>query len=158
MRTVITIIIALILSACAPSAESIQQALAGTQSAWTPIPTQTAYATYTAPPTAFITVIVTQTFTPAPLYTPTVTDTPRPTRDPLRDSRSDGFYLIGKDIAPGVWQSNGTTGNCYWAVTTATGDILDNHFGQPGGTAYLPPDGFQVEFNGCGIWQFLSPP
>lgn len=146
----------LILSACAPSAESIQQAIAQTQTVWTPIPTQTAYPTYTAVPTIFVTKIVTPTFTPTPIFTPTVTNTPAPTIDPMKKSRSDGYYFVGVDIAPGVWKSNGSGDGCYWAITTETGDIIDNHFGGAGGTAYIPASGFQVEFRNCGLWKFLK--
>lgn len=148
------------LSACAPSEESIQDAVAQTQAAWTAIPTQTAYPTYTAPPTVFVTVIVivTETFTPTPLFTPTITNTPEPTQDPLTRSRGDGFYLVGKDIAPGIWRSTGTESDCYWSITTSTGDIMDNHFGQAGGTAYIATNAFQVEFNGCGNWEYISGP
>jgi hypothetical protein len=40
-----------LLAACAPSAESIQTAIAQTQTVWTPFPTQTPYPTYTPFPT-----------------------------------------------------------------------------------------------------------
>jgi hypothetical protein len=43
-------------------------------------------------------------------------------------------------------------------TTAANGDIIDNHFGMAGGTAYISPTAFQVEFNDCGTWVFLSPP
>jgi len=151
----------------------------------TPLPTHTPYPTYTPPPTVAIQItriiIVTPTSTPTPLYTPTITPkptntttptkTPIPTKTPnatqtaqaqaaakLRADKGDGFYLVNVDIAPGIWRSTGTGDMCYWAVTTKTGKILDNHFGMAGGTAYIPPSGFQVEFHGCGKWVFLSPP
>lgn len=107
---------------------------------------------------------ITQTVTPTPLYTPTITPTPTntvpptATQDPLKAPKGAGFYLVGVDIAPGVWRSDGTGDSCYWAVTSATGDILDNHFGMAGGTAYVSPSGFQVEFDDCGTWTFLRDP
>lgn len=107
---------------------------------------------------------ITQTLTPTPLYTPTITPTPTntipPTKtpDPLKAPKGAGFYLVGVDIAPGVWRSDGTGDSCYWAVTSTTGDILDNHFGMAGGTAYISPSGFQVEFTDCGTWTFLQEP
>jgi hypothetical protein len=109
-------------------------------------------------------VIVTQAFTATPIHTLTITNTPAPTNtptltsDPLKVTRNDGFYLINVDIAPGIWRSNGTGNDCYWSVTEADGDIIENHFGQAGGTAYLPSNGFQVEFNGCGDWEYIGPP
>lgn len=107
---------------------------------------------------------VTQTFTPTPLYTatvtltPTITLPPTATPNPLKAPKGDGFYLIGVDIAPGVWRSDGTGDSCYWSVTRMDGDILDNHFGMSGGTAYVSPSGFQVEFTDCGTWTFLQEP
>ena len=74
----------------------------------------------------------------------------------LIEPKGDGFYLINIDIAPGIWRSTGTGDSCYWAVTDRTGDIIDNHFGMAGGTAYIPATGFQVEFDDCGIWEYLG--
>lgn len=182
-----------ILAGCAPSESAIQVAIVQTQSAWTPIPTQTFQPTYTPyptftplptltpPPTIAVEVtrvivqVVTVTPTNTPLYTPTNTGTPTktplPTQTPnatqtaqakltakLQADKGDGFYLVNVDIAPGVWRSMGTTDNCYWATTTKTGKILDNHFGMSGGTAYVSPSAFQVEFKDCGKWVFVSPP
>lgn len=96
--------------------------------------------------------------TPTITLTPTNTFTPTPTIDPLKKAKGNGFYLIGVDIAPGVWRSQGSGDKCYWAVTRSNGDIMDNHFGMAGGTAYLPTNGFQVEFNDCGTWVFISNP
>jgi hypothetical protein len=40
---------------------------------------------------------------------------------------------------------------CYWSITARNGDILENHFGQAGGTMYVPPTAFQVELDpACG--------
>lgn len=70
MKPFVLFIIAILLSACAPSPQAIQTAVAGTQVA---IPTQTPYPTYTIPPavinTEIVTVLVTETFTPSPIYT-----------------------------------------------------------------------------------------
>jgi len=167
------------LTACAPSQQAISEAIQATMSVWTPIPTYTAQPTYTSLPTVVVEVtrvkLITPTNTQTPQFTPTITTTPTrtgtPTRTPnasqtaqavalerLRRSRGDGFYLINVDIAPGVWRSSGLGDQCYWSVTTATGKIIDNHYGMAGGTAYIPPAAFQVEFNGCGLWEFISPP
>lgn len=116
--------------------------------------------------------MITPEFTPTPRFTPTITFTPLPpTATPnkaltataefqamLTSDKGDGFYLVNVDIAPGVWRSTGTGSSCYWGVTSKTGDILDNHFGMSGGTAYISPNAFQVEFNDCGIWVFVSGP
>ncbi|HRF71764.1 MAG TPA: hypothetical protein PL117_03250 [Accumulibacter sp.] len=161
-------------------------AISQTQANWTmvpPLPSLTPRPTYTPAPTIAIEVVVevtrlveiTQTFTPTPLYTPTITptatDTQPPTNTPdktqtalaqvearLRNPKGDGFYLVGVDIAAGIWRSTGTEDDCYWAVTDRTGDILDNHFGMAGGTAYVSASAFQVQFEDCGRWEFVSPP
>lgn len=164
---------------CAPSREAILQAISGTQDAWTPIPSQTPLPTYTqVPPSTvlvtrvvFVTVtsspttLLTPTETPTPTATPTVTRTPNATQTAearlqlrLTADKGDGFYLVNVEIAPGVWRSTGTGTNCYWATTTRSGDIIDNHYGMAGGTAYVHPSAFQVEFSGCGKWVFLSGP
>lgn len=59
----ILLVVALMLTACAPSVPAIQTAIVQTQAAWTPIPTQTPYPTYTPFPTA--------TSVPLPTSTPT---------------------------------------------------------------------------------------
>ncbi len=163
MKRIAIVLICFALVACAPSTESIQTAIAQTASVWTPIPSQTAYPTFTAPPTVYVTkiVLITSTLFPTPLYTPTVTNTPEPptaTPDLLKADKDDGFYLVNIDIAPGVWRSTGKGTDCYWKRSTVTGDIIDNHFGQAGGTIYIAPSDFQVQFKECGIWQYLSPP
>lgn len=183
-------LLSVLLVACTPSVSAIQAAIAQTQAAWTPVPTQTPlpthtpFPTYTPPPTVAIEitqiVIVTPTSTSTPLYTPTITstptntatqtDTPTPTKTPnatqtaqaqltakLCADKGDGFYLVNVDIAPGVWRSTGTGDRCYWATTTKTGSFINIHYGMAGRTAYISPSDFQVEFNGCGKWTFISP-
>jgi hypothetical protein len=56
-----------LLAACAPSQQAIQTAVAQTQAAWTPIPTQTAYPTQTPRPTQ-TRAIITQVFVWTPTY------------------------------------------------------------------------------------------
>lgn len=112
--------------------------------------------TQNAKPTPKPTRTKSPTNTPRP--TATITNTPEPTQDLLFGLHSDGFYLVGVDIAPGVWRSTGTGDNCYWKVSTRNGGTVDNHFGLAGGTAYIPADAFQVEFNRCGAWEYLGPP
>lgn len=242
----IILIISILLSACAPSANSIQTAIVETQSSWTmtPVPTEKATSTSTAtivptptptrPPTATTepkTVYLLEiglclefnqdfasntgsagclaaeknrvTFTERQrsittsipeldgvvypyciLYNPlgevvaqsiaednatsvtctiasTITETPgiaTSTPATLKDAKNNGFHLVNVEIAPGVWLSHGKQNDCYWATTTKSGDIINNHFGMAGGTAYIAPNAFQVEFNGCGVWTYVGPP
>ena len=181
----ILVVIAFGLSACGPSEEAISEAISATMEAWTPIPSNTPQPSQTSAPTIAVEVtrlfVVTTTYTPTPRFTATITltptDTSTPTNTPtitktpnatqtaqaialerLRRDKGNGFYLVNVDIAPGVWRSTGSGDGCYWATTSATGSILDNHFGMSGGTAYISPSAFQVEFSDCGIWTFLSSP
>jgi len=128
--------------------------------------------TRAVPETVEVTRIVTQivevfleaTFTPVPTYTPlptlepifvTATFTPVPD---LQTEKTAGFYLVNIDIAPGIWRNDGVSEDCYWSVTTMTGDIIANHFGMGGGTMYIPPNGYQVELDAeCGSWVYLQP-
>ena len=173
MKRVFDILIAFsFIASCSPKPEDLALYLNQTLEAiptQTDYPTQTAYPTHTAYPSLTpvntytpVFKLVTATFTVTPEFTSTETNTPTitltntPTLDPLKRTRGNGFYLIGVDIAPGVWRSDGTQDDCYWAVTRANGDIIDNHFGMAGGTAYLPASGFQVQFEDCGTWSWLS--
>lgn len=41
----------------------------------------------------------------------------------------DGKYLVGKDVKPGTWQSQGAkVEDCYWEVSDAQGNIIQNNF------------------------------
>lgn len=157
------ILIALLLTACStPPATLSAEALKGTAfvDAWTAIVaayTSTPEATPTHEPTNTPRPTATVGDTNTPKATATETSTPKPTTPPQQTAKSDGFYLIGIDISPGVWRSNGSGDRCYWEVTTKTGDVISNHFGLAGGTAYIPADGFQISFERCGTWTFLSP-
>lgn len=162
--TLILATIAFFISSCAPSTEKVQLALEKTLTAlptltplatYTPFPTNTPYPTYTPEPTHLI--IVTPTDTATPMYTATATQPPTPTPDPLFVNKDPGIYLVGKDIGAGIWRNNGTSDDCYWSITAKTGDILNNFFGQGGGTIYIPASAFQVELQSeCGIWTYLG--
>lgn len=167
----------LLLAACTPKPEKVQPYVEQTL---TSLPTQTSYPTFTLQPTYTLqatftpentqtpnyviqTQIVTATNTPTLEYTPTITHTPTntatltPTIDPLKAKRGNGIYLVGVDIAPGVWRSDGTGDRCYWEISTAQGKIINNHYGMSGGTAYISNTAFQVTFDDCGNWTWLQP-
>jgi hypothetical protein len=119
-------------------------------STYTPWPTYTAYPTYTTVPTA--------TNTPTEAFTTTPEGPPTATLDPLYSEKGPGMYLSGVDIGPGVWRSTLPGFNtCYWKVADLQGNIYKNHFGQSGGTMYIPGPNYSVELGAtCGIWNFLS--
>lgn len=143
----------------------------GDNSAATQYPTYTALPTYTLVAT-YTPWVVTATSSPTPLYTATITSTPTitptstvtptitATVDVLKLDKGPGMYLVGVDIAPGVWRSTpGISNDCYWKRATKTGDIIDNYFGASGGTIYISPTDFEIELHQeCGTWTFLSNP
>jgi hypothetical protein len=111
----------------------------------------------------------TPTITPTPTETPTPTSTPTPTPTPdlaktatveafgvQAAPKRDGFYTVGVDIVPGKWHSTGTGTACYWARLDSGQDLLDNHFGYAGGTVTIRPTDYEVEFDGCGTWEYVE--
>jgi hypothetical protein len=111
----------------------------------------------------------TPTITPTPTQTPTPTNTPTATPTPdlaktstveafgvQAASKRDGFYTVGEDIAPGKWHSTGNGSGCYWARLDANQNLLDNHFGSAGGTVTIRPTDYEVEFKGCGSWEYVE--
>ncbi len=168
MKYIFVAITFLSLIACTPAPATpfegmIQTAVAQAVNA---LPTITPYPTYTPVPTQTPWIIlITPTSSPTPLHTPTetltptITFTPEPTQDPLYLDHEPGIYLVNVDIAPGVWRSLGSGGECYWQRSDKTGDIIDNHYGFAGGTIYISTSDFSVQLDTeCGTWTFLSPP
>lgn len=68
----------------------------------------------------------------------------------------DGFYTVGEEIAPGLWESNGTSDDCYWERLDQAQDILDNHFGDAGGTVSIRASDFEIHFEDCGTWTLVG--
>lgn len=79
------------------------------------------------------------------------------TQATLTAARGDGFYTVGDEIAPGAWRSTGTGDGCYWERLDADQDILDNHFGDAGGTVTIRSSDYEVHFDDCGAWEYLGP-
>jgi hypothetical protein len=119
------------------------------------------------------TAIPSPTYTYGPTNTPVPSDTPTPTIDPqiitataqavidlvLKGDHGPGVYLVGIDIAPGVWRSTPGADDCSWKRSNRTGDIIDNYYSFSGGTIYIDPTDFSVELSTeCGIWTYLSVP
>jgi hypothetical protein len=113
--------------------------------------------------------IVTLTYTPPISGTPTRTGPPTKTPDfaaistaqqlaNLRSDKLDGNYLVGVDIAPGVWRNDSNGNDCYWSRLTRTGEIIDNYIGAGKGTAYIAPTDFAFYSERCGTWTYLSAP
>lgn len=107
-------------------------------------------------------VIVTATYS-GPTNTPEPTKTPKPTPDITKTDKIDGSYMVGKDIAPGIWRSSGgdPTDECWITIKNFSGDLIDIAGDLPGGTIRVP-DGQYIVYIGGGsgnlcIWTWLSP-
>ena len=71
--------------------------------------------------------------------------------------KGNGFYTVGVEIAPGSWRSTGSNDGCYWARLDGGQDIIDNHFGSAGGTVTIAASDYEVQFSGCGQWEYAGP-
>lgn len=78
-------------------------------------------------------------------------------QDDSMDDKPDGFYTVGVEISPGRWKSTGTGDSCYWARLNEYQDLLDNHYGNAGGTVTVRSSDYEVQFNDCGKWEYLGP-
>lgn len=143
---VVSWILVVILTSCTTSTPtiSVEQIVAQTMAA--------------KPKIIIHTVIVVVTATPIPATNTPVAPsaTPEPTQPPLYTDKLDGNYLIGSEIGYGTWRTDNTAQNCYWAVETAKGEIIDNDFGQGGTVFTLNQSGFLLKLSGCGITKFLQ--
>jgi hypothetical protein len=74
----------------------------------------------------------------------------------LKADKTDGFYLIGPEIAPGVWRTEPNKTKCYWKITGVKGEIISNYLGSGGGTIYIPKDAYQIEIQNCGKVTFVQ--
>lgn len=70
--------------------------------------------------------------------------------------KTDGYYLVGSEIAPGTWRTETGLENCAYRITDAKGDLLDINYGMSGGTFIVSPGAYQVQVEGCGTIKFLQ--
>lgn len=77
-------------------------------------------------------------------------------QEQLRQPKGDGFWTVGEEIAAGTWESQGSGSSCYWARLDSDQDILDNHFGSAGGRVTIRSSDTEVEFSGCGTWEYQN--
>ncbi|MQC26275.1 MAG: hypothetical protein DWG76_02345 [Chloroflexi bacterium] len=70
----------------------------------------------------------------------------------------DGVYLVGVEIAPGLWRSTSSDRRfCYWARRKYDGIILGSYYGLPGGELLVRAGDYEVELAGCGVWVYMGP-
>lgn len=72
----------------------------------------------------------------------------------MQEPKGDGYYLIGVEIASGVWETANGSDSCYWALLDNNQETLKNHFGPSGGTINLAGNYYELEIKNCGT---LSP-
>jgi hypothetical protein len=116
---------------------------------YTPFPTQTPKPTYTMFPS----------LTPNPTYTPYIVErlvTPTTDSNILKAGKTDGFYLVGPEIIPGVWRTEEGKTKCYWKITDIKGNIISNYLGAGGGTIFIDENAFQIEILNCGTITYLE--
>lgn len=64
----------------------------------------------------------------------------------------DGKFLVGKDVVPGTWQSQGAkVEECYWEVSDAQGNIIENNYINvaPQFTIQVPATAAGFTVSGC---------
>ena len=71
-------------------------------------------------------------------------------------SHGDGYYEVGKDIAPGLWRSNGKFDNCFWERLDSQGNQYDAHYGFAGGTVNIRENDHRVRFLNCATWFYVE--
>lgn len=108
------------------------------------------YGTPVAAPLQTITQTVEKTYTETAPAPPPVTVTQGP--PPPAAQFGDGLYLVGTDITPGEYRSDGpgAGGQCYWArLSDSAGDhIIANNL-TAGPTRLTAVSGEYLEVNGC---------
>lgn len=109
-------------------------------------------ATTTSTPARTVRVTVTAS-AHAPSAQPVKTAPPAPAKTQTVDG--DGTYLVGTDIQPGRWKTNGGD-FCYWArLKDDSGDfdaIITNHAGAGQATVTIARTDGAFTTTGCGTW------
>jgi hypothetical protein len=79
--------------------------------------------------------------------------------DAMNAPKGAGSYLVGVDIAAGIWRSSGTDSTCYLKLNTLAGETEDMQGDPPGGTFRIPEGDWVVvlpSVSSC-TWTFLKP-
>jgi len=85
--------------------------------------------------------------------------TPQPTADSTTADKGKGSYLVGSEIAPGIWRSSGS-GTCDLTINDLSGELVDIAL-DPVGATFRVPDGQYVvvitSALGSCTWGYLQP-
>ena len=96
--------------------------------------------------------------TPAPI-SPAAPTTPPNTPPPLTSLDHDGIYVVGKDILPGVYATDGPSGNhaCYWRRMNtidpkAGNNVIDSAMTKKPQVVLIDPNDRAFKSSGCQPW------
>ncbi|MDQ0605278.1 hypothetical protein QF037_009623 [Streptomyces canus] len=113
-------------------------------------------------PSATATATTTATET-ASAPTPTPTPTPSPTKEeaPAGEIPGDGTYVVGEDIKPGTYRTDGpddsVVSNCYWARLSGTSgefdEIIANSNTAGPATVTISASDAAFQTTGCKTWK-----
>lgn len=71
-----------------------------------------------------------------------------------------GTFIVGTDIAPGTWRSDGTGSSCYWerlgGFSGLSADLLANQFGSAPAQVTITPIDQGFASSGCGTWSKIG--
>ena len=70
--------------------------------------------------------------------------------------KEDGFYRVGEEIAPGLWESTGTGDACNWVVRDKNLGVITNRYSFAGCSIYIPKKAFVVELSEGGRWYYVD--
>ncbi|GAB3033049.1 hypothetical protein [Mycobacterium bourgelatii] len=87
---------------------------------------------------------------------PTPSPAPSPAPAPKTTIDHDGTFLVGTDIAPGVYSSAGPVGNgtCYWKrLANPDGALIDNALTKKPQVVRIEPTDKAFKTDGCQPWQ-----
>ena len=75
----------------------------------------------------------------------------------------NGTWLVGEEIAPGIWRNSDSSDDCYWARLSGFGgslfDIIANEFDDSIQTVEIKASDVGFSASRCGTWsQTLTPP
>jgi hypothetical protein len=84
-----------------------------------------------------------------------------PTQISMTGPHRDGVYLVGVEIAKGLWRSvqsaNAETETfCFFARRKYDGVVLGSYYGLPGPDLLVGAGDYEVEMEGCGVWVYLG--
>jgi hypothetical protein len=96
---------------------------------------------------------------PAPGPAPAPAPGPAPTGALKTTIDADGSYTVGKDIAPGVYQSAGPVqdGACYWK-RSAGDKLVDNAMTKKPAFVQIQPTDTTFTTSDCQAWQLTNAP